>query len=274
MTETAIDTQVTPAATEVVQTPVTVEVVTPQVTLETVPVVSVEAIEAPVKAVEAPVTVLAEALDKSVETTKPPETKTESTTEASKEVVVTENKPTEGQSEEPAPPPTYEPFTVPEGFTLDGDRMSKFTELLTGLEVEGKVADHSFVQQFGQKAVDFHVQEVTRAVEDVTKLYQTAWEKQKTDWKDSFLNDPEIGGNRFQTTVDSARNFIRTYGGTTEQQKEFRDVMETSGLGNHPAIIRLLSKAFEGQSEGKPLAATRPVAPPKSKTATLYGGKS
>ena len=183
----------------------------------------------------------------------------------------TEVKPTEGgQSDEPAPPPKYEPFALPEGTTFDEARMGEFTKLLSGLELDGK-ASHDVVQKFGQEAVNFHINEVQKAVQETTKFYQTSWDKQKTDWKTATLNDPELGGNRIQTTVDSALNFIRTHGGNAEQQKEFRDLMETSGLGNHPVILRVLSNAGRAMSEGAPLAATRPASAPKSKVATMYG---
>lgn len=234
---------------------------------------------APVAPVEAPkaVTVMGEALDSKVEAVKPAEItpKPEPVAEVKPAVepVKEEPKAQEGQSENPAPPPAYDPFTVPEGVTLDEERVTKFTDILRELETTGK-ADHAAVQQFGQKAVDFHVEEVQKAVENLQNSYMTAWEKQKTDWKDTFMKDPELGGNRFQTTVDAARNFIRTHGGSPEQQQEFRDVMESSGLGNHPAVIRLLANAGTAMKEGTPIIATKPVSAPKSKVSTLYGAKA
>lgn len=181
----------------------------------------------------------------------------------------TENK-TEGQSVDPAPPPTYEAFTIPEDVSLEPERLKEFTDILG--EFEGKTkADHAFVQEFGQKAVDFHVTEVKKTVEALNKSLAESWENTKTEWKDSFMKDPEIGGNRWQTTVDAASNFIRTHGGTAEQQSEFRKLMDMSGVGNHPAMIRLLASAGRAMSEGRPLAATSPVSPPKSKVATMYG---
>lgn len=174
-----------------------------------------------------------------------------------------------GQSVEPAPPPTYEPFLVPD-LTLDQGRISEFTNLLSDLEVSGK-ADHAIVQAFGQKAVDFHVNEVKKALESHTQMMVDAFENQKTGWKDEVRNDPELGGNRFQTTLDSARTFIRTHGGTPDQQAEFLSVMDSSGLGNHKAVIRLFANAMAAMSEPKPLASVKPVPQPKSKTQTMYG---
>lgn len=214
-------------------------------------------------------TVIGEAM-KPVEPVKAPEgEKTPESAEAPK--AEGEQKATEGQSDEPAPLPSYEPFTLPENVKLDDKRVGDFTNILGEFERTTK-ADHAEVQQFGQKAVDFHVAEVTKAVEGVEKTYQTLWEKQKTDWKDQLMKDPEIGGNRFQTTVDSALKFIRTHGGNEEQQASFRTLMDSSGLGNHPAMVRLLANAGMAMSEGKPLAAKSPApSVAKSKVETMYG---
>lgn len=219
-------------------------------------------VEAP-KAVEAkaPETLLGDVKDKPVEAPK---------VEAVVEPLKVEEKTKEGQSADPAPPPVYDPFTVPEGLTLDTARVSEFTKQLAELEQSGKVP-HELVQQFGQKAVDMYVTEVKKATDALTQTYVKAWEDQKVAWKDSFLKDPEIGGNRWQTTVDSAQGFIRTHGGTTEQQTEFRNLMESSGLGNHPVMIRLLANANRTMAEGKQLAASKPAPVQKSKVETMYG---
>lgn len=251
------------------QTPVVAPTMVVQPIVETPVAPIAPQVETPV--LEAPVaaqTLIAEGLDKPVAVSPTPVAVVEPVVAP----VVAETPKIEdgGQSDEPAPLPIYDPFIAPEGITLDKDRVGKFTELLSDLELKGK-ADHALVQEFGQKAVDFHIAEVKQAVENVTNLYKQTWERQKNEWKETFLKDPEIGGNRFQTTVDSALTFIRTHGGTTEQQAEFRNLMETSGLGNHPAMIRILASAGKAMSEGRPLAANQPVLPSKSKVSTLYG---
>lgn len=180
----------------------------------------------------------------------------------------------EGQSAEPAPPPAYEAFKLPDGLTADADRLGQFTTLLGELETTGKV-DHAAMQGFGQKLVDFHVAEVQRTVNDIHKAQQLAFEKRKTEWKDEFNRDPVWGGNRAQTTVDSALKFIRTHGGTESEQAEFRKLMEWSGLGNHPVMIRFLSRAGQAMSEPRPLVATTPVqAQPASRVERMYGRKA
>ena len=166
------------------------------------------------------------------------------------------------QTEDPATPPSYEPFNLPDGAqTIDNEKLGQFTEILGKFKAP---------QELGQELVNMYVAEVKDTLARVEKVQAEAWDKQKLAWKEAFIADPEIGGNRQETTVNAAREFITTYGGSPEQQTEIRQMMETSGLGNHPAMIRLLSAANLALSEGKPLPARAPVSQPKSKIQTLY----
>jgi len=193
-----------------------------------------------------------------------------------KEVVEPKDAPTEetpsDQSEEPAPLPEYDAFKLPEGISVDEERMGEFTKMLA--EFETMKADHAGFQEFGQKLVDRHIAEVQSALERQTEAYTAAWEKQKNEWRDAFVNDPEIGGNRQDTTVRSALEFIKTHGGTKEQQAEFHAIMESSGLGNHPAMIRLLANAMDAKREGTPVPAGKPASGARSRVATRYGNSS
>lgn len=177
------------------------------------------------------------------------------------------------QSDEPAPLPSYEPFTLPEGLTLEQEKLTEFTNKLAEFELNTK-ADHAEVQKLGQNLVDLYLTEVTQTTERINKYYSDAWEKQTNDWKESFLKDPEIGGARQETTLAAAREFIRTHGGTPEQQAEFRQLMTDTGVGNHPAMIRLFANAKLAYSEGKPLNATTPITQTLSKVEKRYGKTS
>lgn len=270
---------VAPVEAPVVETPVVETPVAAPAVVETVaetptpvePVVTASEAEAP-------------AVEATTEAPKVEETKEESkallseepkveTTETEVKVEETETK-EGGQSDEPAPPPSYEAFKVPEEIPLDEGRVSEFTSILAELELEGK-ADHAVVQQVGQKMVDFHINELKLQAESVVSQIQTqqleAWETQLNTWKDQTVNHPEIGGPRLQATIEAANQFIKTHGGTAEQQKEIRSVLNTSGLGNHPVIVELFAKAGKAMSEGIPLAATSPVSAPKSRVSTMYG---
>lgn len=172
------------------------------------------------------------------------------------------------QSEEPAPLPTYE-LKLPDDVTLDDARLGEFTKELAEFETLTK-APHEEMQKLGQKLVDRYVAEVQNTI----KGYQDAWVQRNNDWLKSFENDPEIGGNRKETTKTAALEFISTHGGTPEQQQEFRQLMDMTGAGNHPAMIRMFAKAMTSMKEGGPIPASKPAPDARSKVATRYGNKS
>lgn len=176
----------------------------------------------------------------------------------------------EGQSDEPAPPPSYDPFTLPEGYSFAEDRVGEFTGLLGEFEGTTK-ADHAAVQAFGQKLVERHVAEVQRNLGEYHNALVAQFDAQKQEWLDQFRADPEIGGNRADTTVQAAIQSIRTFGGSDVQQAEFRELMDKSGLGNNPVMIRFLASVSGAAKEGRPLAASTPAAPKKSNTQKMYG---
>jgi len=182
----------------------------------------------------------------------------------------TETPKVEGQSEEPAPLPTYEAFTLPETVKLDETKLGEFTGLLGEFESKTK-ADHAATQAFGQKLVDYHVSEMQRLASDMQKQSELQRFAEREQWKKDFMADPELGGNRSQTTVDAALKFLRTHGGSDVEQQQFRELMDKSGVGNHPAMIRLLARAGQAMSEGRPLAAQQPAQMKLTRTQKMYG---
>lgn len=185
---------------------------------------------------------------------KTPEAKTEE--KPSEEVVETEI-------------PVYEPFVLPEGVTVETEKMGEYTKTLAEFEKVTK-APHEEVQKLGQQFLDRHIEEMQRYTESLTN----AWIKQKNDWKDSFLKDPEFA-NRTNTVVNAAIDAIGVYAGNEAQQAEFRKLMEDTGIGNHPAMIRTLSNIMLAKPEPKQLAAPQIATSARtSKVQKMYGKKA
>ncbi len=224
-----------------------------------------------------PVKVDPPATDKPVEAkTDAPKTDDKPAEEAKKDAPVEADKAPEqkkeeaAQSAEPAPPPAYEPFKLPEGISADEKGMSTFTNLLGELELAK--GDHGKTQEVGQKLVDYYVAEQQSSLKRQQEYFVSLFDKQKTTWKEAFMKDPEIGGERWETSANAAKEFISTHGGSEAQQKELRQLMEATGVGNHPAMIRIFAKAMVNMAEGKPLPAVKPEASmPKGKIERRYG---
>ena len=163
--------------------------------------------------------------------------------------------------------PTYEPFVFPEGATVDEATVSDFTKTIADFEIATK-ADHAETQKFAQSLIDRHIAQINKFREAQVQER----EAEKASWAADFKNDQEFGGVREQATIEGAQKFIRTHGGTAEQQRELYDILARTGLDNHKAIIRIFAKASVAPSlsEGT-LRATPQVASQLGILERFYG---
>lgn len=174
--------------------------------------------------------------------------------------------------DEPLIAPVFEAFKLPEGITVDETKIGEFTSALAEFESKTK-ASHEDVQQFGQSLIDRHIKGIEEAQSRLLEKLIDDGKKERDAWKDSFLKSPEFA-NRTDTVLNSAIDAIGIYGGTKDQQQEFRDLMASTGVGNHPAMIRMLSNMMIAKPEPKQLAApTIAKAVPKSQMQKRYGSK-
>lgn len=155
----------------------------------------------------------------------------------------------------PVPAPVYEAFKLPENVQLDEAQVGSFKEMLGKFETEHK-ADHAAMQALGQQMVDFYIAEQTRQEQAQIET----WNRTIDGWKDQFIKDPELGGNRKDTTIANCGAMIEQYGGNADQITELRNAFRVTGMGNHPAMIRLLNNVAKVLSEGQPVPAIVPKA--------------
>lgn len=187
-----------------------------------------------------------------------------------------------GPSAEPAPLPTYEPFKLADGVQIDEKKLGEFTKELGEFEFANKGVEHAKVQEFAQKLVNRYVSETQETVQRIVDHYNNTWDKQKNEWREAFIADAELGGNRQETTAANVQKFVGEFGGDVKQVEALRGFMET-GIGNHPALIRLMNNAastvnalrlkYETETNA-PLPGQKPVTEKRSKTQTLYGKSS
>jgi hypothetical protein len=127
----------------------------------------------------------------------------------------------EGETKpDPGPPEKYE-FVAPEGVALD-------TEILT--ELEGFARTHKLSQESAQAIADLGVKAQQKWIAAVSE----AQKQQAASWVDALAKDPELGG-----TTSEEKKAIAVLGANallTDADKKFFD---ESGLGNHPAFVRM-----------------------------------
>lgn len=182
--------------------------------------------------------------------------------------------------------PVYEEFKLPENYSADKGSLDGFTKLLGELETASGKMDHAGYQEAGQKLVDLGTKAVQDSINRLNDYYAQIHETQKKDWFESFKKDPDMGGEKLAETVSVLRGAVESYGGTEAQVAEFRQVMKDTGVGNHPAITRILynmaqkiskyeTEADNGNGGSNRIVPGARPAPSKTKDyQRFYGGQS
>ncbi len=173
--------------------------------------------------------------------------------------------------------PTFTDFVLPEGMALEPERLSNLTKVLGEMETT-KGIDHAVMQEMGQKMVDLHIQEIQEFQRQHDQERVQVWNQIRDGWKDEFKNDPDIGGNRQETTLKQAGAVIERFGQKFGAEKEsaLRLAFSTTGLGDHPELIRFVNWVASFTTErARPVAAIVPKSPaPTSRSARRYGGSN
>jgi hypothetical protein len=160
-----------------------------------------------------------------------------------------------GETEEAAPgaPEAYTDFTVPEGVELD-------TEVTGDLKTLAK--ELNLPQETAQKIADLGVKLASKHVEAQAAMMTKA----RTEWAEQSRADAEIGGANLDASVASARKALDFVG-----SKALTELLEDSGLGNHPEFIRAFAKFGKAISEDKIVTGNgNPNAGPKTLADRLY----
>jgi glutamyl/glutaminyl-tRNA synthetase len=140
----------------------------------------------------------------------------------------TNAQPEETKAEAPAVPESYE-FKMPDGVELDKAAATEFTEIAKELKLD---------QSTAQKVADVGAKMVQRQAEAHAKLVET--------WVEQVKTDNEIGGDKLDQNLAIARKAMDAFG-----TPELKDVLNSTGLGNHPAVIKAFYKAGKAISEDK-----------------------
>jgi hypothetical protein len=161
-----------------------------------------------------------------------------------------------------APPAvTFEDFALPEGVKLDGSSVDQFKEVLGG---------NLSHQEKGQRLVDMYIAEIQRRDDEALKNQIDVWNTTQDQWKDSVKSDPEIGGNRFNTTMQTCISAVNRFGGNPEQRSALLQALDFTGAGNNPAIIRFINNMASALKEGTPVTQTAAPKPPQTRAQRRY----
>lgn len=180
-----------------------------------------------------------ETVDTAQETTDAAETTEETTLlggteeETTEETAETAEEGTEETTEEKpeGAPEEYEPFTAPEGMTLDEELLGEFSPM---------AKDMNLTQEQAQKMVDMGAQ----LAQKIQNQQEVALKTKQRDWREAVKKDADMGGANLQTTLKDADKGLKFAG-----DDEFISLVKGSWLGDHPGVIRFLAKVGKTISE-------------------------
>lgn len=138
---------------------------------------------------------------------------------------------------------------LPEGFTMD----EAIAEQLTTFAKEKNLSAEE-----AQKLVDLGVQMRQKEAE----AYQAA----QKQWIEQVKADQEIGGAQLNENVAVAKKALDTFG-----TPELKGLLDSTGFGNHPEVVRAFYKIGKAISEDKlVIGEGKPKGGPRDPAKTLF----
>ncbi len=153
------------------------------------------------------------------------------TTEASQPTESTESDAVkeEGQEETEvaSAPESYEVFDLPDDFDMNTDTLEEYHTF---------AKENNLTQEQAQRGVDM--------VAQMKQAEMNQWVEQQKSWVDEAKSDAEYGGEKFDESISVAVKARDSFG-----TSEFNEMLDSSGLGNHPEMIRFLNRVGKAISE-------------------------
>ena len=131
-------------------------------------------------------------------------------------------------------------LTLPENFVIPEDVGKEFTELA------GK---HGLKTEAAQELVNLYASQVQKQMNASAELY----ERMNTEWVDSIRADKEVGGEKLDGNLAKIGKLL---GDSKFVDPGFKEALDLTGAGNHPAVFRTMLKIADALSEGAPVGGT------------------
>lgn len=146
-----------------------------------------------------------------------------------------ESSPTNPTPTEATPAPTTPPaepevdveFDVPEGVALDEQGATEFKALAKELKLQPEAA---------KKLADLAASRARAQHEAHAALIES--------WAESVKTDKEIGGEKLAENLAVAKRAVDTFGSPA-----LKELLNQTGLGNHPEVVKAFFKAGKAISE-------------------------
>lgn len=126
-------------------------------------------------------------------------------------------------------PEKYE-FKAPDGREFDAEVLNNFSEVAKELNLTQDAAQ-KLLDKMGPIVEQRQIQQI---------------EQVRTQWADASRTDKEFGGEKLSENLAVAKKALDQFG-----TPELRTLLNESGLGNHPDVIRFMYRAGKAISEDR-----------------------
>ncbi|HBR7581863.1 TPA: peptidase [Klebsiella pneumoniae] len=138
----------------------------------------------------------------------------------------------EKEQKQEGAPEKYE-FQAGEGVELDVEALKDFEPVARELNLTNEQA---------QKLVDAY----PKILAGVQQRQAEAWQAQTEQWAADVKADKEIGGDKLTANLSAAQRALEQFG-----DQELKEYLDSTGLGNHPALVKAFIKVGKAMSEDK-----------------------
>lgn len=154
----------------------------------------------------------------------------------------------EGDKPKDDEPGEYE-FKAPEGREFDPEVIAEYSAVAKELGLS---------QENAQKMLD-------RIAPALEAKNQRIMQEARAEWADSARSDKEFGGQKLNESLATARKAIDQFG-----TPELRKLLDESGLGDHPEVIRAFWRAGKAISEDSYVVTGQQAPGPTDPAQRLY----
>ena len=149
-------------------------------------------------------------------------------------------------------PNVYEPFNVPENIHVEPGLHDRFVGMAQSLNLSQRGAQH---------LIDAHLS----ALDCQNHAHQDHHYRTRENWRSECQCDTEIGGPQMAANLARAREVMRTFGSPA-----LRELLDESGLGDHPEVVRFFVRIGKAVGEGNYVAGSGGVSKPLTPAQKLY----
>jgi len=150
-------------------------------------------------------------------------------------------------------PEKYEDFKAPEGVVLDGEVVSEFQAVAKELNLS---------QENAQKVID---RLAPKIAQKTSAQINDAVAKARTEWGETSKTDKEFGGDKLTENLGVAKKALDAFG-----TPELRNLLNETGLGNHPEVVRFFYRAGKAINEDRLVTGGRPAGQGKDDPRVMY----